>query len=55
MEFAIYIKIADMENIPEKVALEYGSNRSKKVSHTNTGGMNVLVRRMNKFNTSETK
>lgn len=32
------IKIVKMKNLTEKVAFEYGPNRSKKVSHTNIWG-----------------
>lgn len=49
------IKIVKMKNLTEKVAFEYGPNRSKKVSHTNIWGQSVLVIRFNQRSTPQTK
>ena len=36
------LKIANMENLTEKVEFEYRPNRIKKISYTNIWGWNIL-------------
>lgn len=49
------LKIANMENLTEKVEFEYKPNRIKKVSYTDIWGWNILIIRINKCNTPEIK